>query len=333
RFSEANSWFETGESAAFCIPDKARIATFITPTTVIDDKPTAFFGYWETHGDDRADATIFEAAEAWAKERGARYLCGPINFSTYSNYRLRLAAHDGGYTFAGEPFNPKTYPKILEGLGFSQRSIALAQITTGQTASQLGEERDPIIRKVLDAGYRIEPLTHRVWLDNVPSLHGLIDEMFSKNFAYTPLSYAAFEQMCSESFIRRADPRASTIAYAPDGSIAGFLLVYPHYGPLIVQSAGNDRVPVSALSYEEHFPRLQEHGRPAAIMKTGATVPAHREAGIFHALGIASFQAVDGVYDSWFAAIIRTTNPSRRCGDGVVDDSRWYALFGKDLHP
>lgn len=331
RFSDANPWYERGKSAAFCIPGKGRIATFITEDSLVDGKRTAFFGYWETLGDPAADGALFAVAEDWAREQGAEYLCGPINFSTYSTYRLRLSAEEGGYTFAGESFNPSTYPEILEGMGFAPRSQALTQRASAEALSGVWRDKIGLLEKVRGAGYRIEPFAHSIWLDSLPELHGLIEEMFSANFAYTPLTYAAFAEMCGPAYIRRSDPNTSQVAFAPDGSIAGFLLMYPHYGPLIVQGAGTARVLVGDLSFEEHFPRLKERGFVSGLMKTVAVAPAHREMGVFYAMATAAFIASEGVYDEWFGALVRTDNPSRRYAEGVSAKSRWYALFGKEL--
>lgn len=331
RFSDDNAWFERGKCATFCIPQKARIATFMTPSAVVDGKSTAFFGYWETLGDEEADEAIFEAAQKWAREQGAAYFCGPINFSTYGNYRVLTTIEDGGYPFVGEPFNPLYYPGILRRLGFGARSRAVTQIAPAKVMSKVWRKRRPLVDDLISRGYRFEALAHQVWLDNLGELHGLVDAMFSDNFAYTPLSYAAFEQMCDRAFIRRIDPRTSVIAYAPDASIAGFFLLVPHYGPLIVQKAGDERIRVADLCFDEHFAPLRQHGDVGAVFKTGAVAPGHRQQGIFSALTISAFEWGEGIYDSWYGALIRADNPSRRYADAVASDSRRYALFGKGL--
>ena len=332
RFSAENPWFAHGKTAAFCIPEKARLAMFKHPSAFVDGRAAAFFGYWETVGDDAADTFIFNAAQDWAREQGAEYLCGPINFSTYGTYRLLLEIEDGGYPFVGEPFNPQYYPEILRGFNFEPRSKALTQIAPAEVMSKVWRKRKPLVDELRSQGYRIEALEHQIWLNNLRELHELINEMFSDNFGYTPLSFAAFEQMCNASFIRRIDPRTSVIAYAPDDSIAGFFLLVPQYGPLIVQGAKDDRVAVGDLSFDQHFPRLRERGDVGGIFKTGAVAPAHREKGIFSALTITTFELGEGIYDSWYGALIRADNPSRRYADGYADDSRRYALFGKELN-
>ena len=330
-FTDQNPWFESGDCTTLCVPHRARLVVFLADEAVVDNKKTAFFGYWETKGDEPADQEIFAVARDWARSRGAEYLCGPINFSTYSRYRLLLSAEEGAYPFAGEPFNPPYYPQILKRMGFSSRSEAITQIAPAHTMSKVWRARTDILDKVAQEGIRLEPLAHKTWLDNLPELHGLVDEMFADNFAYTPLSYSAFETMCNESYIRRTDPETSVIAYGPDDSIAGFFLFYPHYGPLLVQEAGDDRVDSGDLSFEEHFPALKQRGDVGGIFKTGAVAPAYRKKGLFSGLTISAFTRGEGRYDRWFGALVRTDNPSRRYADGVARDSRRYALFGQEI--
>ncbi len=330
-FTDQNPWFDAGQCLTLCVPLKARLAVFLADEAVVDDKKTAFFGYWETTGDEDADRDLFTTAQKWARDQGAEYLCGPINFSTYSRYRLLLSAEEGAYPFAGEPFNPPYYPQILRQMGFSSRSEAITQIAPAHTMSKVWRARSDILDTVAQAGIRLEPLSHKTWLDNLLELHGLVDEMFADNFAYTPLTYSAFETMCNESYIRRTDPETSVIAYGPDGSIAGFFLFYPHYGPLLVQEAGDDRVESGDLSFAKHFPALKRRGNVAGIFKTGAVAPAYRKKGLFSALTISAFKWGEGRYDRWFGALVRKDNPSRRYADNIASDSRQYALFAKEL--
>ena len=86
-------------------PGKARLAAFFSPNQMVDDLPTAFFGFWETEEYFPANEELFREAEDWARQQGARQLLGPINFSTFNPYRVRLNHFDKG-SFPGEPYNP-----------------------------------------------------------------------------------------------------------------------------------------------------------------------------------------------------------------------------------
>ena len=334
-FSPENAWFQKGSAELFLIKGKARAAAFIGPQggpeMVIDGLKAAFFGYWETTEDPEADRLLMAKVEAWAKAQGASVLYGPINFTTYGTYRLRTSAEPQAKTFQSESYNPEGYPKVLESLGFEACQRYLVQISSHESVMQMAEPFKALIGGFEGMGYRFEPLTPELWLGRMDELHGLVDRTFRHNFAYTPLPYAAFEKACGEAFVNKACPHTSTVAIGPDGSIAGFSLIYPHYGPVITQSAGTERVAVGELNYATHAPLLTGFGPQVGIAKTLATAPGHQAKGLMGAMGSLGVLKSDGRYDAWFAAMIRSDNHSRRYTKGRHSAERWYALYAKAL--
>lgn len=329
-FDNGNLWFERGRAFALVIPERARLAVFVDPAALIGARPAAFFGYWETVGDAETDAALFARAEGWARTRGALDLYGPINFTTYGNYRLRLSAEPGAIPFPGEPYNPPFYPDRLARLGFALRETYLTQVSPMSVARELREARRRVAARA-GGRYRIEALTPEVWLRHLGDMHRLADAIFGGSFAYTPLPYPAFERACGEAFIRRACPVTSVIAYGPNGEIAGLFLVYPHYGPLVVQGAGGGRVSVSELSFERHGPLLARSGYRAAVLKTVGVAPEHRHRGLMEAITVSALDRGEGRYDHWLGALIRSDNPSRRFAEGKTPFERSYALYVKRL--
>ena len=331
-FGPDNPWFRQGEARAFCVPDRARLAVFIDASARVDGRQAAFFGFWETRGDLAVDTALFDAAAEWARARGAQDLYGPINFSTYGHYRLRLAAERDAVTFPDEPFNPAAYPALLKALGFDHDQTYLTQMGPNDRGQILRQYRQPARVRLAAAGYRFERLDHDTWLTHLPALHGIVDAIFAANFAYTPLTYAAFKAKCGRAFVERACPHTSVIVHGPQGDIAGFLLVYPHYGPLVVQAAGAARVNVNDLSYARHARALETHKQPmSAVAKTTGTSPNHRRKGLMTAMAVCMFEWAADRYAYWYAAIIRTQNVSRRYSDGYTDGERWYGLYRKPL--
>jgi len=328
-FSKSHTWFQNGRARCFVIAGQARAAAFMGPDMVIDGVQAAFFGYWETTTD--ADETLFGAVEAWAKAQGAKALYGPINFTTYGTYRLRVSAEPGARTFQSEPYNPPSYPAVLERLGFEACQRYLVQISDTTDVERMARPFAALVDRFHADGYRFEPLTPALWLGRMPELHDLVDRTFARNFAYTPLPYEAFEKACGEAFVNKACPHASLVAFGPDDDIAGFSLVYPHYGPLITQGARDDRVQVGDLQHTLHASRLEDAPPRVALAKTLATAPAHRRKGLMGAMGSAGVLQTLGRYDRWFAAMIRSDNPSRRYTKETHALERWYALYRKDL--
>ena len=327
-FSSANDWFATCAAITMCAPDAARLAVFRANDCCVDGHPAAFFGYWEHRSAASSSEQLFREARAWARKQGAIRLYGPINFTTHGAYRLLVDAEPGAQPFVGEPYNPAAYPALLESLGFRVARRYITQISNGA----LDTRRIDLARgALLDAGYTLTPLDGSLWRAMLPELKPLADAMFAHNFAFTPISYESFARGYGESVARRMCPRTSLVARGPRGDIAGFVLVYPDYGPLVAQSAGSARVAQSSLSFTEHAPLL-EQGRPrTAIVRTIAVAPEHRARGLSHALGAAVVASGTAHYDRWIGALIRDDNPSRRFGDTQTHAIRRYALYAVDL--
>ena len=330
-FSAQNTWFRDGRAQCFVIPGMARAAAFISPHMVIDGEQAAFFGFFESCNDSKADALLFNEVFTWAKEEGATKIYGPINFATFGNYRLRVQAEEGARTFQSEPYNPLSYPDILKAQGFSVSQEYLVQIADAKRTLAMTAQAEGLVEAMEAGGYRFEPLEVSRWMDNLPALHVLVDQTFALNFAYTPLPYDAFVRACGESFVKKACPHTSIMAFGPDGDIAGFCINYPHYGPLITQGAGADRVAVGELDFETHNPLLQQSPPRVVLVKTVATAPEHRKRGLMSAMGTCGIRQGQEHYDSFYAAMIRSDNPSRRYTRETHQEERWYALFSKDL--
>ncbi len=327
----ANAWFGQGEAATFCVPGSSRAAAFFQPSLRVDGRRVAFFGTWCTAGDG-GDADVFRRVEEWARARGAEDVYGPIDFTTYGHYRIRLSAEsDDARPFPDEPYNPRSWAGILEDCGYALDQQYLTQVGVAEAGLAVAAFKKPAIDGLLVQGYRVETFAHADWLDRLRELHGIVDAIFGGNFAYSPLSWETFAAKCGASFIRRADPDVSTACYAPDGALAGFFLVYPHYGAVVRQGAGTDRVAATSLDFATHWPALRRRPWRAAIAKTVGVSPAHRGKGVMAALTAGIFERGAERYPHWYGAMIRQGNRSSNYARGNTVGERWYGLFRKRL--
>ena len=333
-FSSDNPWLASGEAATIWTAGKARVAVFAPNSFAIEGKRACFFGYFEsTERSDDPEGTraVLSRAEAWARDKGAEWIFGPINFSTYGNYRIRLSAEPDAITFPGEPYNPDYYQDLLEVCGYQLHHNYLTQISTTGQLTPARSARKASSAAIKSGGFTIKPLTHEKWLRSHGRFQALIDRIYERNFAYTPLSKSMFRQMCGRSYIQKADPTVSVMCLAPDGEIVGFFLVYPHYGPLVIRGAGENRVPVDSLKFETHWPQLKALGHRVAVAKSVGVDPAYRDKGVMGAMALALIDQGEGRYERWFGALIRADNPSRRFGDTIETQIRTYGLYSKQL--
>lgn len=331
-FSRDNPWFRGGQEAALVYGEHARLALFAPRPGVINGAPSCFFGYFEAaeHEDAPAEvAALLAHAREWSRARGATQLYGPINFSTYGDYRLKVAEEPGALPFLGEPHNPPGYAALLEAAGATRRQRYVTQIFDSEHVAAQRERKQTSREALRRRGYRFEALSVQLWMDHLRELHALTDSIFGDNFAYTPLPSALFERMCGERFIARCDPTTSVVALGPDGAIAGVFLTSPHYGALLT---GAQAPRASALSYEEHWPALARlEAAHTLVMKTVGVRRELRGEGLMSALTLEVFDRGEDRYARWMGALIREDNPSRRFADGLHPEQREYALYGVDV--
>ncbi|HEX8953765.1 MAG TPA: GNAT family N-acetyltransferase, partial [Polyangia bacterium] len=123
----------------------------------------------------------------------------------------------------------------------------------------------------------------------------------------------------------------SVLAHAPNGDLAGFFLVYPHYGPLVVQAAGAARVAPSQLDYRRDAARLGPRASRVALLKTVAVNPTYRGRGVAEAMSAWLLERSEPVCDQLLGALIREDNASRRLSAGETPALRWYGLYSLAL--
>src|SRR5262249_22972656 len=147
--------------------------------------------------------------------------------------------------------------------------------------------------------YTVETLDGATWQENLAEFKQLADAIFAGNFAFSPESLATFAAGYGEAVARRLCPRSSLVVRAPGGAIVGFVLIYPHYGPLVVQRAGSSRIAASDLSFDEHWPMLERAGERTAVVRTIGVHPGHRARGVMDALMAEAVARGVRHYDRW----------------------------------
>lgn len=325
QFGPDSPWFAQADAACWLgvVPGEARLAGFYSGQQ-IDGARVAFFGFWESRDDLDANRRLFRALGDWAKAQGATRLYGPIDFSTFGSYRVRLDAFEAG-AFPGEPWNPPYYPELLEQLGFSQRYRYLSTLTDTESAAESIRADYLRVKPRLEQHVRLETLDGDFWMNNLDELYGLVDQVFGGNFAYSRLSREAFEQHCGRPFAERLCPHSSVLARSPDGRIAGFFLVYPDYAPLL-RNGNPQRLPLAQVNFAEHFAQLPRPRR--ALAKTGGVHPDFRELGLFTAMGCELSLRAMAHYDELTAPLVREDNNSRQFAlRHGRSQSRYYALY------
>lgn len=325
QFSPSSDWFCDGGIAWLGCVEQSRLAGFYSANCRIDGEAVAYFGFWESAPETQHNQTLFAGFERWAKEQGAQRVYGPINFTTYQSYRIKLSDFDQR-PFIGEPFNPDYYPALLADVGYDVHYRYFTHIN--DDLAELAQRIAPVLQQGLEKSkgrFTLSRLDGETWLNNLPELYPLVDRIFQQNFAYTPISFVQFEAACGEPFAKKLCPQSSVMARDEKGDIAGFFLCYPDYSELL---AVEPDIAPGDLNYSEHFNRIP--GRRLALAKTGGVHPDYRKAGLFTLMSMQLTLWAAPHYQRVAGAMVREDNPSRQYashGDLV----REYALFTRAL--
>ena len=334
-FSDQHAYGAAIDWAVCGYGSSARAGVFFDKNLTMDGGPAAVFGYWEGMDDLEAHRAVLSFAEEWARERGARRLYGPINFSTYYAYRIRTEGFLDEPPFPGECYNPKYYQGILESLGFQMRESYLSLRPNDYAFPAFEKIGSSTEAKLNAAGLRALVMTPEYWLENRPKIFPVFQATWEDNLGYVPIPYETFYSVYDEKVTKKIDPHLSIVVHDENDEMAGFFVAFPDYGPLLAQ--GNaDRIRESDLNYKDHFPLLE---RPRLLMKSGCVIPKYRKLGLFTMMSIITCsKAAQYGYRSPVACMVRSDNPSQKMGDFLQKIeprtemlTQNYGLFVKDL--
>lgn len=328
-FSEEHTYFQYGQACIEIAGDKARLAGFYNPRLRIDGKKVGFFGYWETVDEEAVNRRLFRRVEAWARQQGAERLYGPVNFSTFHTYRVRLNEFEAG-CFPGEPYNPPYYSLLLNRMGYTlaEQYVSLVHRRVyHKVAARLLRLKATFVNAGGDPSLRLVPLTPAYWMDNLKRFHALVESIFRQNFAYTSIPYPAFEAACGEAFSHTICSRTSFLMMNEADDILAFFIAFPDYGPLLRQGNPN-RVQRRDLRYDVHFPAL-EH--PTFLAKTLGVHPAYRRRGLLNTLATAALLHSIRYYHDGIVCLMKEDNPSVRYARSIAESVRRYGLFVMEL--
>lgn len=202
----------------------ARAAVFINPNLRFNDYNCACIGHYDCIDDSESAKQFIQYIKETLKSSNIDYLIGPMNGSTWENYRF--SEHNNSPNFFLEPYNPVFYNDHFIDNGFSPISNYYSSIGKALNAHQATlyelendfAKKGVIIRNIDMANYEKELL----------QFFPFINEAFRNNFLYTPISASTFMQKYLKltPFI---NPEHVAIAQDLDGEIVGFIFCYEDF--------------------------------------------------------------------------------------------------------
>ena len=301
-FSAANPFFKSGQ-AFVKVSEVARIAGFYQSALTVNGIPTAFFGFWESTDVAGNEPQLFKDVEEWAKTFGAKQIFGPVNFNTFGRYRLQLDHFHEGENFAQEPTNPSFYPALLKGEGYT-----LAETYVTYRASRLDRLRITLEKLIVSSGtadkaYRFVPLSWDYLSEKKEELRLAINDMFSDNFAFSPIDAASFQLAFNQSFVESICAETSFVVEHASGRIAAICICHRN------KKGSDENLFIKTVGIVKDY-----RGKGISLLSMIAYL-------LSKAQGLSEVQL----------CLMRKGNFPSLLMDGLLDEEKTYGLFKKTL--
>jgi hypothetical protein len=246
------SWIQhlrrAGESAAFWIAHEdgapvGRIGANLSPTRA----GVGYVGFFEaTHGGDPAIASaLLNAAIDWLRTQGAVESYGPIDRSTWYNYRFQVETRTADALpgteepFSWEPWQPPGYVDAFVAAGFEEAERYHSHGYRGVEGMRLKDATE-LIRGAgefaLSQGYRFEPFSTR-WEDVLPDMYAVGNMCFPKNVLFEPIDWDDFVALYA-GVGSKVDYRPSFWLVDDKGEKRGMMFAFVDRGYVVMKTVG-----------------------------------------------------------------------------------------------
>lgn len=168
----------------------ASAALYLNTDVVFEDKIPGFVGAFDAADDQDAVSLLFTEIEHIAQQIGLDFLIGPMNGSTWENYRFHDNPDES--RFLMEMQHPGYYPNLWTQNGFQPIASYYSSETfqLQYTDISIAENRDRLIGE----GLHIRPVRLGQYEEELIDLYPFLLNAFASNFLYSPLSESSFKE-------------------------------------------------------------------------------------------------------------------------------------------
>lgn len=280
---------------------KARAALYTNPHLRYKDKKSFCAGNYESVDDVLLADALLNYISSRAKLLGAEYLVGPMNGSTWDNYRF--STHHNSPNFFLEPYHHLYYNKLFMHNGFDPIAGYFSSIDK-QLRFDLPEimERE---KQLVEAGMTLRNINLDNFEHELRKMFEFNELAFKTNFLYTPISWETFHKKYTEA-AKYINPEFVIIAEDDAKNTIGFF-----------------------FCVDDLFNRNEK----SLIVKSIARHPDKKWKGLGHVLGneITKRASRNG-YKSMVHAFISEQGTSVKISQSYLGEIyKNYSLYGKEI--
>jgi hypothetical protein len=195
-----------------------RFALYDNPALNLHDEKAICIGNYGCVNTAEISSLLLGSAYQKAKEMNAAWLIGPMNGSTWENYRFSDYSREDNFFL--EPENPDWYNRQFLENGFVKIASYLSTNDTEMPYEFPQIERRK--KELLNEGYIFRPMRLKAYEEELGKIYELSSQAFQNNFLFTPIERNVFIQkyLLLKPHI---DPNFVLLAEDKEGELAGFI--------------------------------------------------------------------------------------------------------------
>ena len=185
---------------------------------------TACFGQFEALPNQEAVDRLIKAVAEKSRQMGKSLLIGPMNGSTWEEYRL--AVDNANFTYLFDLEHPAYYPDLLQAAGMEEFAGYTTNVDRQLSFDAHRLARAEQLLAPLQLTYRNIQLAHLE--EELSAVHRFCMSAFAPNLLFTPVAAPRFQ---AKYLIVKALIRPEYVLLAEDaaGELCGLLFAIPNY--------------------------------------------------------------------------------------------------------
>jgi len=277
-----------------------RLCVYLNPAIRYDGNPVMLFGNFECVDDVAVCRALMDEVERIAAEHQCACVIGPMNGSTWEDYRISLSCT--GQHFFTDLLMPDYYHALLEQSGYQIQERYYSCISGVKYDLVIDQSH---VQYLADNNVRVRNIDLAAFEDELSNVYKLSSEAFTGNAFYSPISeadfikkYAAIKPYVDPDFVFLAEH---------NGELVGFLFCYPD---------------------------LFARDKKRLVVKTMARLPNCKVKGIIdYMIQLMQLKAAEKGSDELIHAFIHEQNKSFRISDRYDGEVfHTYALMIKEVN-
>jgi len=200
---------------------KARAVLYENPGLFYQGKKAIAIGNYESVEDERISNKFLKYFIKEAQKLNANFLIGPLNGSTWNNYRFSL--HNDYDNFLLELYHPVYYNQQFLSVGFK----TIAHYTSKINTDLFCDHKEVLMKesKLLNAGVTIRNIDLANFNEELQNLYPFICVAFKDNFLFSSISMETFLEKYKK-MASLINPGFVLIAEDEQSNIVGFIFCY-----------------------------------------------------------------------------------------------------------